>query len=61
MEKQTENISNRRCTMDRETAAEGKKPYHSPRLTVYGDFLKLTMGKGGTKVDTDTGIGSTKT
>ncbi len=24
-----------------------KKPYHSPRLVVYGDFRTLTRGKGG--------------
>ncbi len=24
-----------------------KKPYHSPRLVVYGDFRTLTRAKGG--------------
>jgi hypothetical protein len=30
---------------------EEKKPYASPRLTVYGDLEKLTMTKGGSSAD----------
>lgn len=28
-----------------------KRPYHSPRLVVYGDLRRLTKAKGGSKND----------
>jgi hypothetical protein len=30
---------------------EARRPYTPPRLTVYGDFRRLTMAKHGTKGD----------
>ncbi|MBI4614089.1 MAG: lasso RiPP family leader peptide-containing protein [Planctomycetes bacterium] len=34
-----------------EKGGQGKKPYHPPRLVVYGDLRRLTMSKAGTKSD----------
>lgn len=31
--------------------SQTKKPYHPPRLTVYGDLRRLTMAKGGNRND----------
>jgi hypothetical protein len=36
---------------------QGKKPYRSPRLVVYGDLRRLTMAKGGKRSD---GLGVAK-
>ncbi len=38
-------------TTKRDTKGKGKKLYHHPRLVVYGDLNRLTMGGGGTKGD----------
>jgi len=37
--------------MKSKTASQRKKPYHPPRLTVYGDLRRLTMAKGGNRSD----------
>jgi hypothetical protein len=38
-----------------------KAPYHPPRLTIYGDLRRITMGeKGKARIDTDPGPSSTK-
>ena len=39
------------ATTKRNTKSEGKKPYHCPRLTVYGNLSQLTGAKGGAKSD----------
>ena len=44
--------------MKSKTASQRKKPYHPPRLTVYGDLRRLTMAKGGNRRD---GGGNPKT
>lgn len=36
---------------DKLTTAGGKKIYVVPRLTIYGDFRRLTLGKGNTAKD----------
>jgi hypothetical protein len=36
---------------DRPAASVAKRPWRSPRLTVYGDLRTLTRAKGGTKQD----------
>jgi hypothetical protein len=33
------------------TAADNKKPYHSPHLKVYGDMRELTLFDGGPGTD----------
>jgi len=38
-----------------------KKPYRSPRLTVYGDLRRLTKGGGGGKNEPGPGNPSTRT
>lgn len=38
-------------TTKRDTKSKGKKPYHSPRLVVYGALNRLTMGHGGSGAD----------
>jgi len=38
-------------TTKRDTKSKGKKPYHTPRLTVYGNLNQLTRGGGGTRGD----------
>ncbi|MFX0202083.1 MAG: hypothetical protein ACFFCW_38725 [Candidatus Hodarchaeota archaeon] len=38
-------------TTKRNKKSKGKKPYHSPRLTVYGNLSQLTGGGGGTRGD----------
>jgi hypothetical protein len=38
-------------TTERNTKGKGKKPYHCPRLTVYGNLSQLTGAKGGGKSD----------
>lgn len=38
-------------TTKRKTKSQRKKPYDSPRLTVYGNLNQLTRGGGGTKGD----------
>ena len=44
-----------------QSQAPEKQPYSSPRLTVYGDLRRITMGeKGKLRVDSDTGVASTK-
>ena len=41
-----------RHTMKPNPGSQGKKPYRSPQLVVYGDLRHLTMGaKGGTAND----------
>ena len=55
MTKQSENDGVGRNTMQPETESQGKKPYVSPRLVVYGDLRLLTMSKGGTRGDATTG------
>ncbi len=35
----------------RKTTTAKRKPYRSPRLTVYGDLRRLTMVKGGSAND----------
>jgi hypothetical protein len=37
--------------MKPEAAKQEKNQYRSPRLVVYGDLHRLTMGVGGTKGD----------
>ena len=39
-------------------ASHGKKPYHAPRLAVYGDLRRLTKAKAGAAAD---GAGKPKT
>ena len=39
----------------RNTRSNKKKPYRSPRLTVYGDLIHLTGGQGGKGGDGGTG------
>ena len=41
-----------------QAAAEPKRPYRAPRLTVYGTLHELTLAKGGTKADTTVGPAS---
>jgi hypothetical protein len=38
-------------TTKRNTRSKEKKPYHSPRLIVYGNLSQLTGAKGGGKAD----------
>lgn len=37
--------------MKSKAARPRKKPYHPPRLVVYGDLRRLTKAKGGTAGD----------
>jgi len=37
--------------MSERSKSEGKQPYSTPRLTVYGDLREVTLVKGGTKGD----------
>ncbi len=41
-------------TTKRNTKSKGKKPYYSPRLTVYGNLSRVTRGGGGTRNDPTT-------
>jgi hypothetical protein len=43
-------------TTTRNTNSKVKKPYHSPRLTRYGNLSQLTKAKPGTKQDGPGGL-----
>jgi hypothetical protein len=51
MQTHTDENGTEKHTMDGKTISEGKKAYRSPRLVIYGDFQRLTMGGGGTARD----------
>jgi hypothetical protein len=38
-------------TADRAPAPRARRPYRSPSLVTYGDLVRLTLAKGGTKGD----------
>ena len=40
----------------RNMKSKGKKPYYSPRLTVYGNLNRVTRGGGGSKKDPGAGF-----
>lgn len=46
--------------MKSKRASQAKKPYRPPRLTVYGDLRRLTLGGGGTKREGGPGGPKTK-
>jgi len=50
-------ISNGEIDRTTKTKIESKrrKPYHSPRLVVYGDLSRVTRGGGGTSKDPGAG------
>lgn len=57
MQRQVEDHGGVRNEMKAEATRQGKKPYRSPRLMIYGDLRRLTMAKGGKRSD---GLGLAK-
>ena len=52
MKNQTEELDVGKSSKNCGGAGQGKKPYRSPRLAVYGDLRRITRGtKGGLRGD----------
>ena len=45
---------------DDQSARERRKPYHAPKLVVYGSVRELTLGAGGTSFDAVTKVNTKK-
>ncbi len=51
MKEQIENGATFESGTGQKTAPVEKKPYRSPRIVVYGDLRRVTMGVGGSASD----------